>query len=211
MALLMVHLLAAQRWAHRHTEYLNNPDFYLGVISPDAIHVRDHDDKSHKDEIHLYNWRQVRPEYVQAYWQAHSAPFDIGYGIHVLTDGQWVAAYRERFPQPFLPDGKVDTHVYYHDTFLSDFALYDDDGKENGLFALVAQGRAPSDHPLLREYELVEWQHMMLNAYREGCRETGVPEYIDKAFCLEFLDRCQSTLDEVYAQTFKSEKQTELL
>ena len=36
MALLMVHLLAAERWAQKHEEYRNCPDFYLGAISPDA-------------------------------------------------------------------------------------------------------------------------------------------------------------------------------
>ena len=40
MALLMVHLRVAQAWAARHSEFAENPEFYLGAISPDAIHIR---------------------------------------------------------------------------------------------------------------------------------------------------------------------------
>ena len=53
MALSMVHLLLARSWARGHKAYLECPEFYLGAISPDAMHVRFHDDKSRKDEFHL--------------------------------------------------------------------------------------------------------------------------------------------------------------
>ena len=39
MALLMVHLLVADLWAQGHPEYLDSPEYYLGAISPDAIHI----------------------------------------------------------------------------------------------------------------------------------------------------------------------------
>ena len=52
MALPMVHLLAAWAWAQDKPELKNNPDFYLGTLSPDAIHIRDGNDKSRKNEIH---------------------------------------------------------------------------------------------------------------------------------------------------------------
>ena len=71
MALSMVHLLLARRWARGHEEYLECPEFYLGAISPDAMHIRFHDDKSRKDEFHLGNWGSVHEEKVHAYWREH--------------------------------------------------------------------------------------------------------------------------------------------
>ena len=129
MALLMVHLRVAQAWAARHSEFAENPEFYLGAISPDAIHIRDGNDKARKDEIHLYNWREPHPENVLAYWEEHSSPFDEGYGLHVLTDAQWVPQFRQRFPQLLDASGKINTAVYYNDNYVTDFQLYADGGE----------------------------------------------------------------------------------
>ena len=112
MALPMVHLLMAWEWAQDKPELRENPDYYLGAVSPDAIHVRDHDDKSHKNEIHLNNWRTPDPDAVLRYWTEHNTPFDIGYGIHVLLDGQWATEFRARFPEMLLPNGKPDPDIY---------------------------------------------------------------------------------------------------
>ena len=104
MALTMVHLLAADLWARRHAEYLGCPEFYLGAISPDAIHIRYHGDKARKDEFHLYNWRSLHREPLLEYWRERRGPFDIGYGVHVLTDCQWVQSYIRAFPAIIRPD-----------------------------------------------------------------------------------------------------------
>ena len=114
MALMMVHLLVADLWAQGHPEYLDSPEYYLGAISPDAIHIRFHDDKSRKDEFHLYNWQSLHREPVEAYWRERRQPFDIGYGVHVLTDCQWVQRYRRTFPGIFLPDGKIAATAKIH-------------------------------------------------------------------------------------------------
>ena len=127
MALMMVHLLAGDRWAQRHPAYLDCPEFYYGVIAPDAIHVRDGDDKSHKDEIHLHNWQSPHPEEVVAYWRRRGEPFDVGYGVHVLTDCQWVPRYRERLPGMMKSDGRLDIgDATGHQRCIAEFVAYPD-------------------------------------------------------------------------------------
>ena len=101
MALTMVHLLVADRWAEAHPGYRDNPEFYYGAISPDAIHIRDGGDKSRKDEFHLHNWRSLHPDEVIDYWRGRFSPFDVGYGVHVLTDCQWVQRYTRCLPGIF--------------------------------------------------------------------------------------------------------------
>lgn len=199
MALLMVHLLAARRWAQSREAYRDCPEFYFGAISPDAIHVRDHDDKSHKNEIHLNNWCSPHPDEVVAYWREHATPFDIGYGIHVLTDAQWVPRFRARLPEILLPDGSVNTKIYYNDTFVTDFQLYRERGGE-ALFDCIGQAEAPDDHPLLTREEFSEWRRMMVESYHGSCPKTQPVRYIDRAYVDDFLGDCQQLFDEVYGR-----------
>lgn len=199
MALLMVHLLVAQRWAAAHEQYRGCPEFYLGAISPDAIHVRDKDDKSHKNEIHLNNWTVAHPEDVLEYWRTRRTPFDIGYGVHVLTDAQWVPRFRSAFPQMIHADGKVDVATYYNDTFITDYGLYHDcEGVR--LFDLVERATAPSDHPLLTQYELQQWQRQMVAAYRGECPKHEPVRWIDREFVDAFIDDSQELLNKIWGR-----------
>lgn len=198
MALIMVHLLAGDRWAQRHPAYLDCPEFYYGVISPDAIHVRDGDDKSHKDEIHLHNWGRPHPDEVVDYWREHRAPFDIGYGVHVLTDAQWVPRYRERLPGILKPDGKLDTDIYYNDTFVTDFALYRENPRLEAALKLIGRAQTPCDHPQLTAYEFTEWRKMILDLYRGPCPKHGPVRFVDEKYVLDFVNDCQAMIDEVF-------------
>ena len=198
MALMMVHLLAADRWAQGHSEYSESPEFFLGAISPDAIHIRDHDDKSHKDEIHLRNWQSLHREPVEAYWHEHHSPFDIGYGVHVLTDCQWVPRYRERLPGILKPDGWLNTDIYYNDTFVTDFELYHTVPRLQHLVDLVERGAAPEDHPLLTHYEFAEWQRAMVDAYRGPCPRHDPVQFIDRRYVLDFVEDCIPLIEEIY-------------
>lgn len=199
MALQMVHLLVAQKWAQAHAEYRNNPEFYLGAISPDAIHIRDGNDKSRKDEFHLYNWMQPNVENVIAYWREHHTPFDVGFGVHVLTDAQWVPRYRSRIPQLVYPDGKIDIQTYYNDTYVTDFELYRECGGAE-LFNLVERGEAPADHPLLTREEFAQWQRDMLDCYRGECPKRDPVKYINRAYIEDFVNDAQSLIDEVFGR-----------
>lgn len=202
MALLMVHLMAADLWARRHPEYADSPEYFLGAISPDAIHVRDKNDKSHKDEIHLNNWRVLHRESAEAYWREHHAPFDIGYGVHVLTDCQWVARYRERLPGILRPDGLLNVDIYYNDTFVTDFALYRSEPRLQALLSLIERAEVPDDHPLLTRYELGEWRRMMVGAYRGECPRNGPVQFIDEAYVRAFVADAIPLIDEIYTEVF---------
>ena len=205
MALLMVHLLVADLWAQGHPAYLASPEYYLGAISPDAIHIRDHDDKSRKDEFHLYNWRSLHREPVEAYWKDHHAPFDIGFGVHVLTDCQWVPRYVKRLPGILLPSGKLNTDVYYNDTFVTDFELLRTTPRLQTVLDMIEEAQAPDDHPLLTRYEFDEWRREMLKAYRAECPRHDPVRFIDTRYVLDFVNDSIPLIEEIYGECF-SEK-----
>lgn len=202
MALLMVHLLVAELWAQGHPQYLDSPEFYLGVISPDAIHVRDHNDKSHKDEIHLYNWRTLHRDPVEAYWRQRHAPFDIGYGVHVLTDCQWVARYREHLPEIIKPDGLLDVDIYYNDTFVTDFELYHSLPRLQAILDMLTEAEVPADHPQLGAYEFTEWRRLMVDSYHGECPAKGAARFITRDFVDAFVRDALPLIDEIYGDVF---------
>lgn len=198
MALPMVHLLAARIWAQDKPELRENPDYYLGAISPDAIHIRDGDDKSHKNEVHLDNWRYPHPERVLEYWQERRAPFDIGYGIHVLLDGQWAVNFRSRFPEMLLPDGRPDTRIYYNDTVITDFALHRESPHTSFFWEMLKNGVAPADHPQLRLHEFEGWRRDTLAFYDRPCPMNGPVRFINQNYIQSFLQDCQEMMTSTY-------------
>lgn len=202
MALPMVHLLAADRWAQRHPEYRDSAEFYYGVVSPDAIHVRDGNDKSHKNEIHLNNWGSPHPQDVIDYWRRYRSPFDVGYGVHVLTDGQWVPRFRERLKGMLLPDGRLNTDIYYNDTFVTDFALYHGEERLQALLDMIGRAQTPEAHPLLTRDEFSQWRDTLLRSYRGQCPYHGEVRFVDEAYVRAFVGDSIALIDETFGACF---------
>ncbi len=200
MAYMMVHLLVARRWAERHAQYRDNPDFLYGAISPDAIHVRDGNDKSHKNVIHLNNWGTFHEKDVLDYWRARSSPFDVGYGVHVLTDAQWVPRYKKRLRGLFREDGSLDIDFYFRENIATDFALRDELPDAEALLGLVERGKTPEDHPLLTAYEISRWRELMVEAYRGECPKPGLSRFVTPAYVHEFVEDSLALIDEVYGK-----------
>lgn len=201
MALTMVHLLVADLWAKGHPEYLDSPEYYYGAVSPDAIHVRDGDDKSHKNEIHLNNWGKLHRQDVVDYWRVRRAPFDVGYGVHVLTDAQWVPRYKRQLPG-LLPEGKLNIHRYYNDTFVTDFALLHGIPRLGEVLDMLEKADTPADHPLLTAHEFSAWRDIILKAYRGECPRNEPVKYIDVPYVRAFADDSIALIDEVYGEAF---------
>lgn len=197
MALPMIHLLAAYDWAKDRPEYAACPEFYLGTISPDAIHVRDGRDKSHKNEVHLNNWRSPDPDAVLAYWRGHKTPFDIGYGIHVLLDGHWAVGFRRDFPEMLLPGGKPDPEIYYNDISPVDSRLYYGSPLRPFLFGMLERAAPPEDHPLLTSAEIGVWRDSMREFYAVEKHPKRPIRFITMEYVQAFLDRCSGIFNEV--------------
>ncbi len=204
MALTMTHLLVADEWAKAHPEYRLSPEFFYGAISPDAIHIRDGNDKSHKDDIHLKNWREPHPDKVIAYWLSRSEPFDIGYGVHVLTDAQWVPYYRRVLPQILKADGLLNTDIYYNDCFVTEFSLYSALPRLEGILKLIEAACTPHDHPLLTGYELEQWRNLTLETYRGQCPYHEPVRFIDEAYIDTFVRYSIPMIEDIYQKFISS-------
>lgn len=202
MALSMVHLLVARRWAREREDLFSSAQFYLGAISPDAMHVRFHDDKSHKDEFHLGNWLSVHPEGVYAYWQEHHTPFDLGYGIHALTDGHWVPTVKRDFPDMVNERGALIPALYYNDAYQTDFDLYRLWPQRRAVFALLAAADAPADHPLLTQEEISAWREQQFSFYEKPCPYAAPVTRVTVEYALRFVEDLVPRLDEIIRRFF---------
>ena len=203
MALSMVHLLLARSWARGHEAYLECPEFYLGAISPDAMHVRFHDDKSRKDEFHLGNWGSVHVGRVHEYWRDHFTPFDVGYGIHALTDGYWVPSVKRDFPA--MVDPALDALIpalYYNDVRQTDFRLYAESPERPRIFALLRAAVPPWDHPMLTAAELSEWRDDQFSFYEGPCPHDAPVRHVDVAYVERFIDRMVPEFDRIMRRYF---------
>lgn len=204
MALSMVHLLLARAWARGHEAYLECPEFYLGAISPDAMHVRFHDDKSRKDEFHLGNWGSVHVERVHEYWRERFTPFDVGYGVHALTDGYWVPSVKADFPDMVDParDALIPA-LYYNDVRQTDFRLYARSPERSRIFALLRAAAPPEDHPLLTAAELSKWRDDQFSFYEGPCPHDAPVRHVDVAYVERFIDRMVPELDRIMRRYFQ--------
>ncbi len=202
MALPMVHLVAARMWAQDKPEYINCPEYYLGAISPDAIHIRDGNDKSHKDEIHLNNWRVPNPHMVAEYWMANRTPFDAGYGLHVLIDGQWAVSFRRDFPEMLLPNGKPDPDIYYNDTCRVDFELFDQHMNDGFFENMLRRAISPADHPLLTAYEIGAWRDETFKFYDRPCPKNNPIRFITREYVDQFINTCFALPNQLYKEAF---------
>ena len=202
MALPIVHLLAAQSWAKDKPALAQCPEFYLGAISPDGIHIRDGKDKSRKNEIHLGNWGALHPERVYEYWTEHFSPFDIGYGIHVLTDAFWGPMLRRQLPELLSPEGRVRTDIYYSDTQRTDFDLLAHVAEAADILDLIARAEVPQAHPLLTKEELGAWRATVLEYYRRPCPVNAPAVYVTEAYVQEFLRQARPFLCDITRRFF---------
>ena len=196
MALPIVHLLTARRFAADKPHLARCPEYYLGAVAPDGIAVRDGEDKSRKDEIHLGNWIRPRPERVLAYWAERSSPFDIGWGVHVLTDAAWKPA--KDFPQLLDGDGRLPARVYYNDCGLAEFALLAHRLEAGEALDCMGRARAPAGHPLLTGPEIAAWRDFLTEFYARPNPWTPPARYIDEAYALAFVERAQKFLNDIY-------------
>ena len=134
MPLPMVHLSVAVKIGT--LQGLKSPEFYLGSISPDAVHmragfVRDDKTRSHCNARMLASIDELDSLCVMIEKSVgKEGEFLLGYLVHILTDLFWedtmLKTYGERYVADEAPiqDKRM---AYYNDTDQLDFTFYEKD------------------------------------------------------------------------------------
>ncbi len=166
----MAHLLVANAYAQDKPEFLLTPSFFLGAIAPDAIHMRENPVIS-KFDTHLKARGENGLSEVMAYWyDVGRKPFDVGYGIHVITDRLWINFYRKAYPALQEPNGRTREAEYRPDVDWIDRTLYWTYGRNQMFYESLRLVSAPMDHPLLTAGEMHKWRDAVLSGF-DGVQE----------------------------------------
>jgi hypothetical protein len=190
----MVHLLTARRWAMDKPKYLENPDFYLGAILPDAIHMRPGVGREDKRATHLQVWTDG-PKAALDSLARRSAAFDVGYVLHILTDYHWVLHVKKTYPQLVRPDGSFIPDIYYPDCDQAEEELYASSAERLGIWKLLVRAATPEDHPLLTGREIDGWRRRVLGY--GGMRPSGPAQMITFRAVRSFIDTVQPALTDI--------------
>jgi hypothetical protein len=173
----MVHLSVAHRLISDHG-LPASPAFYLGSISPDAIHMRPGTGRQDKLAVHLIGEQGLQLHRLKALLtesraaageNSVAARFAAGYVAHVLTDDFWreevLLPFRKRFvghiPYPEL------RALYYSECDKNDIDLYDEQPWRPRVWEWlrVAQARAVSvaETTILSASEVDGWRYRVLD------------------------------------------------
>lgn len=210
MPLPMVHLGVANNIVESGFHVDDLPDFYLGVISPDAIHMRHNADRTDKHKTHLIPEGKMMEEideqeycsfllnFVKTRKSHVNTSFLWGYCIHILTDLLWsksvysdfVAKYRED-PSPVQDE----RWAYYNDTDILDFELFRGCRWREKVWDLLKQAEASDFLDLLSAGEIRAWKERTLHWYDSGESMHKNPvRYIEKPDVLNFISECSEKI-----------------
>jgi len=195
MPLPMVHFCTARGCVHDISKLIDCPLFYLGSISPDAIHMRTGADKLSKSITHLHadgsQWINNVLSFLKQNKTKFNYSFLLGYGIHIFTDIIWRDTLYENFKLKYERDCSPIqdiTWAYYNDTDQLDFELYKKIQWLQNIWNLLEAAEPISIDGILSADEISAWNKHTLHWYGSGESQHKNPvKYISIEDVMEFI------------------------
>lgn len=108
------HMWIAHELAKSNNFLLNDPNYYLGNIAPDAVLGRKGADNVIKNKSHLLNKRDAWESDVLNYWYQHPSKttYVLGYVMHILTDIQFRTNCRAFEEENYIPLEERDNQLF---------------------------------------------------------------------------------------------------
>ncbi len=198
MPLPMVHLAIAVGLYAQQQKPLS-PEFVLGSLAPDAIHMREGWTRADKKVTHLGlpddypDWSRMQPILAAA---KESTPARIGltagYIAHLLTDQYWIESVviptRELVPPHLSQEER--RALYYQETDQVDFNFYHHAPWRRDVWNGLAKAVAMDFPPLLHAAEIDGWRQRTLRWFDDETKEPGKePVYYTDALVADFVER----------------------
>ena len=202
LPLPMVHLCVAKYFID-HTDMITDiPLFYLGSISPDAVHMRAGMVPADKSRSHLKNaaWEKTRDN---AIWTAsvidfyrlnRDQSFVLGYCLHLMTDIYWNSTFYNAYKAKYLNDTSPIQDIrmaYYNDTDQLDLLLYQSISRFTDLWDALGNAPPQSLFDFVSADEVEAWKQRTLHWYDAGESTHQNPiRYLSIEDLNTFIDDC---------------------
>jgi hypothetical protein len=205
MPLPMVHLSIAILLGERDVLF-PSPDFLLGSIAPDAIHMRPNTARRDKHITHLLIPTDT-PDHARVHdllIQNSALPaFAAGYAAHVLVDRWW----SNNIVQPFydrvaaLMDDAARTQLYYQETDQLDVNLFQRVPWRSQVWSLLAKAPAPDFPPWLTAAEIDAWRVRTLRWFDDPAHNPHItPQNLTNELLQRFIDAAIAQLVDQFAR-----------
>jgi len=210
MPLPMVHLSVAKNIVESGFTVSALPSFYLGVISPDAIHMRQNANRLDKHRTHLIplgkKWNDIDEwdyyKFLLSFIESNKKHSDLsflwGYSIHILTDMLWSKSVYNNFVKKYNEDTapiQEERWAYYNDTDIIDQILFNECPWRENVWNHLQKAEAFDFLELLTADEISSWNERTLHWYDSGESQHKNPiKYITKSDVLNFISDCSETI-----------------
>ena len=183
MPLPMVHLNIAKRIVDLGYKVNKMPQFYLGIISPDAIHMRKDSDRTHKNDTHLLpegkKWSNVDEKeyfiFMKNFFSKNIVNVDNdflrGYGLHIITDMMWSKQVYIYFEKKYEQDPSPIQEIrmaYYNDTDILDQVIFNESYWKNDVWEKLIISESDDFIDYLSKEEIELWKERTLHWFDEG-------------------------------------------
>lgn len=193
----MVHLAVAVK-IHDQRQSTPSPDFLLGSIAPDAIHMRAGSGPDDKQRVHFSELIDPQHERLQLLLARSGSSgcstmgFTEGYVAHILTDHLWGetigVSFRKRIP-PDLPLQERGS-LYYLETDQIDMDLYRQVPWRTEVWSKLASTQPRDFTTLLTADEISKWRDRTLAWYEDMKHEPKIkPVYITGEEVNDFINQ----------------------
>jgi len=216
MPLPMVHLSVAHKLINAGLQIKDQPQFYLGSISPDAIHMRANIVPAEKSATHLIPDGQTRGsmwnntsgddyvklvfDFIEANKPNTNLDFLLGYAVHNLTDMYWTNNIYYQFATDYETSAAPIENLqkaYYIDTDIVDYVLYTTSPWQPDIWQLLQTATSSNFLNLLSASEIKLWNERTLNWYTKPENQykfEGTPKYITQQDTENFISQCVETI-----------------
>lgn len=204
MPLPMVHLGVAKYFVDHASQQFDAPMFYLGSISPDAIHKRINPEPNAKSISHLFaegdNWSKN----VMDFYESNAADlFALGYCIHIITDIFWRDTLNKEYQEKYNRDKSAIQDLrmaYYNDTDQLDLVLFNTCSWRKEIWDLLESAQVQPLEGLVSSDEVEAWKQRTLRWYDSGESEHKNPiKYITVEDLHAFIENCGKYVSELFA------------
>ena len=203
MPLPMVHLGVAKNLLDK-IKVDNISIYYLGAISPDAVHMRENSKREDKNISHLHNtdikiWKENAKDLILNNSLKKNIDFYFGYGIHVLTDICWNETIYSIFGVRYDADKtpvQDKMWAYYNDTDKLDFELYEKYEYRPELWDYLLKSKAVGIDGLVSADEVGAWNNRTLHWFDSGESQHKNP--IKYIFYDDLLNFMSETATKIY-------------